>query len=722
MDQASAPRLDLTTLQSQHVATLGRRVRELGQSCRDERQLAERVISSLYDALVRPEGGRALVLARLFVTERFADLEPPLQRFAEKLALEPLGDDAPCLTLLASRGYEAEWNDPAASHGHRAVPLADSAAPGRLPMLAALWRQLGLDLEHFEMLAPRLPSAPRVSGVVHVERAPDSPLLPQQRGFVVPYGVQSALGFGGVLPDGRVYVVALYSGVPVSEGVARSFELLGLHLELAWLEAAPTRFGDAAALARIRSAALQELLDVQEQHLVDWANALADSRDDERRRREEAARQREAEALEKNRKLERIQNAMLNVIEDLREAREGLERTVTERTEALREVNAELSAQNTHLQQQMAEREAILASLGVGLYGLDREGRCTFINPAGAELVGLPAAEILGRDMHALVHHTRPDGTPFPVEECPIYAAFRNGQSVRVSDDLMFRVDGTSYPAEYTSAPILTDGEVVGAVVVFADISVRKAWEERLRRKRHLLEVTNQALAASNEELEQFAYVASHDLQEPLRTITGHLQLLQRRHADALPPDASEFVDYAIDGARRMKELIESLLDYSRITTRAKSFRPVSLEEVLRDVREMLAAAIATSGARIEQPELPTVEGDPMQLRQLFQNLLSNAIKFAGDAPPRITLTAERIEGGWALSVADRGVGFDPKFAESVFRVFRRLQRTAPGTGIGLAICRKIVERHGGTIRAVSAPGEGATFHFTLLDAPPQDP
>ena len=217
-----------------------------------------------------------------------------------------------------------------------------------------------------------------------------------------------------------------------------------------------------------------------------------------------------------------------------------------------------------------------------------------------------------------------------------------------------------------------------------------------------------------NRELEQFAYIASHDLQEPLRTVSGYLQLIEQRYGDALDADAHDFIRFAVDGAARMQELIEALLSYSRVTSREAVIRPVALDAVIDDVLRGLDRAVHEAAATIVRSALPTVHGDRVQLGQLFQNLIGNALKFRGDAPAHVTIAAHRDADHHVITVSDRGIGFDGRHAERIFAVFRRLQRKYPGTGIGLAICKKIVTRHGGTIRAWSSPGQGASFQLCL--------
>ncbi|WP_126665023.1 PAS domain-containing sensor histidine kinase [Haloterrigena salifodinae] len=241
---------------------------------------------------------------------------------------------------------------------------------------------------------------------------------------------------------------------------------------------------------------------------------------------------------------------------------------------------------------------------------------------------------------------------------------------------------------------------------------------ERQRYERQLGETVDE-LEASNERLEQFAYAASHDLQEPLRMVSSYLSLVENRYAADLDSEAEEFIAYAVDGADRMRQMIDGLLEYSRIDTQGEPFEPVDLEAVLEDVLTDLQMMIEESDAEITVDSLPRVRGDESQLRQLLQNLLSNAIEYSGDEPPRVEVTAQRCGRMWRFSVEDEGIGIDPDDADRIFRVFQRLhsREEYDGTGIGLALCRRIVERHGGEIWVESESGEGATFSFTLSRA-----
>ncbi len=277
-------------------------------------------------------------------------------------------------------------------------------------------------------------------------------------------------------------------------------------------------------------------------------------------------------------------------------------------------------------------------------------------------------------------------------------------------ESVMITKDDTRLPVEIIGKTMYS-GDRKLRVVAVRDISERKKAEARMRK-------TMEDLERSNRELEQFAYVASHDLQEPLRMVASYTQLLARRYGDQLDQDAHEFISYAVDGAERMQRLINDLLAYSRVGTRGKPFQETDCVRVLDRAIDNLQLLIDDTCAEIAHDRLPAVVADELQMTELFQNLLTNAIKFHGQVPPRVHVGAQRQDTGWLFSVSDNGIGIDPEYHDRIFVIFQRLHARDeyPGTGIGLAICKRIVERHGGRIWVESQLGEGATFYFTIPD------
>jgi PAS domain S-box-containing protein len=361
------------------------------------------------------------------------------------------------------------------------------------------------------------------------------------------------------------------------------------------------------------------------------------------------------------------------------------------------------------MEQLSQKNELILGAAGEGILGLDCQGNHTFINPAAAKMLGYEAAELLGLPSHNIWHHTKPDRSPYPEEECNICAAYRDGTVYCSSTEMFRRKDGTSFPVEYESTPMYEQERLVGAVLTFSDITERKQAEERMQ---HLLI----DLERSNSELEQFANIASHDLQEPLRMVSSYTQLLALRYEGQLDEKAKKYIDYAVDGAIRMQRIINDLLDYSRVGRRGNPIEITDINSVMGAAISNLDVMIKESKVVITNDDLPAVSADASQLVQLLQNLLANAIKFRGEDIPRIHVSVRADEREWIFAVRDNGIGIDPQHAERVFVIFQRLhtREEYPGTGIGLAVCKRIVERHKGRIWFESEPGKSTTFFFTI--------
>jgi PAS domain S-box-containing protein len=334
-----------------------------------------------------------------------------------------------------------------------------------------------------------------------------------------------------------------------------------------------------------------------------------------------------------------------------------------------------------------------------GMVMVNRDGKIILVNRETERLFGYSREELIGQTIDMLVPRATRAEHP---EHRANFFAHPQSRAMGAGRDLHGRrSDGTEVPVEIGLNPIETDdGMCVLASVV--DISARKRAEQELKR--------------SNEELERFAYVASHDLQEPLRTVASFVQLLERRYGATLDADAKDFIGFAVDGAKRMQQLIDDLLAFSRVGRLGGAFVPIAADVSVDISIENLGAAITESNAVIERGELPVVLGDATQLRLLFTNLIGNAIKFSGPARVVVRISAVRDGSFWRFSVSDNGIGIDSQYFERIFVIFQRLhlREDFAGTGIGLAICKKIVERHGGRIWVESEPGKGSTFSFTL--------
>ena len=347
----------------------------------------------------------------------------------------------------------------------------------------------------------------------------------------------------------------------------------------------------------------------------------------------------------------------------------------------------------------------IFESIGDGIIVTDLAGRIVEVNESSVLLHGYRSKEELsgknGADLIAV--QDRPKAAEV------LKQTFVSGNRGQLEYTALDK-DGREYDGEATAA-VLSDrsGEPAGLIFVERDVTERKQKEELLRS-------TVEDLERSNAELQQFAYVASHDLQEPLRMIASYVELLEEDYADKLDADANEFIKYAVEGATRMQEMIQALLEYSRVGTRGKPFEPVDCNEVLDQVLTDLQMSIEENDAVITRDHLPTVVADDIQLGLLFRNLISNAIKFRKEEPPHVHISARDQGKDRLFLVRDNGIGIELEYRDRIFVIFQRLhdREEYPGTGIGLSVCKKIVERHGGNIWVESEPGQGATFNFTV--------
>ncbi|MBN2169037.1 MAG: PAS domain S-box protein [Actinobacteria bacterium] len=378
---------------------------------------------------------------------------------------------------------------------------------------------------------------------------------------------------------------------------------------------------------------------------------------------------------------------------------------------------------NTALQESEGRFRAVFESSTDAVLIIGSNHRCLYINPAGVNALGYHQESLAGINLR--------EG----LKDCPAYLSkwldwsdevFNSQKPLYVEDER--DAGGVDLFSELRLFPIRnTAGEVFAVGIIYRDVTERKIAERELKRyQTHLEEIVEEHttrlqdtlddLERSNAELEQFAYIASHDLKEPLRMVSSYIQLIAKRYRGKLDPDADEFIDYAIDGARRMQDLIDDLLAYSRVGTRGGTFERVDTEMILSRAKGNLENQIAETEAVINNDPLPVVFGDMSQLVQLFQNLLGNAMKFKGNRRPVIRISARPKGDFWEFSVTDNGIGFEPKFKDRIFTLFQRLNAKGKygGTGIGLAVCARIVLRHGGEIWAESELDEGSIFYFTL--------
>ncbi len=346
-----------------------------------------------------------------------------------------------------------------------------------------------------------------------------------------------------------------------------------------------------------------------------------------------------------------------------------------------------------------------------GMVLIDAEGRIVLVNAQAERLFGYTREELLGQSIEMLVPEKYRRGHLRHREG--FFAEPRTREMGAGTELPGRRKDGTEFPVEISLSPLETE-EGVWATAAVRDVTERKAFERQLADYA-------ENLKRSNRELEQFAYIASHDLRAPLRSLIGFSQLLQQRHAGRLDGEALEFLGYITQSAKQMQSLIDALLEFSRVSRTEQVFVPVDCEGVLSRVVHQLRALIDSRNAQITHAPLPTVLGVEHEIVQLFQNLVTNALKFQPGPQPRVEIDVQAEGGFWHFTVADQGIGIAREYHDRIFQIFQRLHPTEEyeGTGVGLAICKKIVEHHGGRIWVDSEPGKGSIFHFILRSAPP---
>jgi PAS domain S-box-containing protein len=351
----------------------------------------------------------------------------------------------------------------------------------------------------------------------------------------------------------------------------------------------------------------------------------------------------------------------------------------------------------------------MFASMRDGIVLTDVVGNVVEVNDAAVSMHGYASKEeLIGRNGIELVAERDRKRV---VEEAMKQSKGESAKGL-VECHALLRADGTDFESESARVMLLDSrGKPSGFLAVERDVTERRQMEEKLQH-------TMEELKRSNTELEQFAYVASHDLQEPLRMVSSYVQLLARRYKGKLDKDADEFIEFAVDGSGRMQAMIQALLTYSRVGTKGKPPEPTDCEVILGHVLKNLQAALTESGAEVTHEPLPVIMADGVQMVQLFQNLIGNGIKFQEEGvKPKVHISVEDNSNDWVFSFRDNGIGIDPQYQDRIFVIFQRLHGKTEykGTGIGLAVCKRIVERHGGRIWVESEPGKGATFKFTIL-------
>ena len=488
--------------------------------------------------------------------------------------------------------------------------------------------------------------------------------------------------------------------------MARPREEIRRHFDTGTRVLAPALLGGAGfifgliAAANQRRKAVIKILESKEQELRRSATALQ-RQISENLSLDKQMSKGQAEGELKRAALE-TSNAQLRAeLEYLKKAERAFSQRRQELESSKTVLELHVEERSQELQRLQRRFELILNSAGEGICALDLAGRATFVNPAVGRITGWPSNELIGKTEREIFGEN---------------GAENETTLTRTAGERMFyRKDGTCLPVEFVKTPINENGLMIGAVLIFKDITERKRVEETIAQKAD-------ELTRSNAELEQFAFVASHDLQEPLRKIQAFGDRLTLKIGSAIPQEAKDYLQRMQNAAARMSTLINDLLTFSRVFRRTDPFVSVDLAAVARGVLSDLEVRIEKSGAVVDVGELPTLDADPMQMHQILLNLVSNALKFQPPGgKPMVIIRSRKFSTGSGephceISIQDNGIGFDEKYMDKIFAVFQRLhgRNEYEGTGVGLAVCRRITDRHHGTITARSQPGIGSIFTITL--------
>lgn len=754
-------KLNVRNLSIEEIFKLSHVIKEQCKDLPSMEEAAHMLMKIFYESIVSEEGKSAFVLARFFKTCPYSKLPGDVQQYVrEKNWQDTTNPETLYLTLLGTWGDLEAWRARSSSVNYKAFPVFDPDIFQKFPMMTAVFSQIG-----FNKILPTTPDKSILLderdekyGVFCVEKARGSKFIPKQNDFVEPYSIKSVFGFGGLYSSGNVYAVILFCRETVNRDCAKLFLSLNPAIKMATLE------HEIKGSLFIRKSPPPGVVDGEKS---EGASAITTTELDTWKNNFIVVHEKtialNAELgmannylLDTMEKLKYVNNSLQQEIKKREQAeqeiirrQETLEKTVAERTEELVNMNTVLHSEiamrritESALRESKEQFQMLLNSTGNALFGTDKAGICTFVNTSCMRILGYEhAGQIIGKNMHYLIHHTRKGGDSLPIEECRIQIALREGRGIQVDDEVFWRSDGSYIPVEYLSYPIFKDNSVIGAVVTFTDINRRKQMEMELENERNNLEKTvenrtkelrdllkkteeiNLCLEEANKAKSRFLSSISHELRTPMNAILGFTDLLLGQYFGQLNEKQTDYLKHIDENGKHLLILINDLLDMTKIDAGALRLEKteILLADFIHNSVTMMKNQFEKKGLQIKETiksGITMITVDPVKGKQIFFNLLSNALKYTPKGGLVEVRAAKKDDSCVKIEVIDNGIGIKAEELDNLFSEFYQVDRIRDenlgGTGIGLALTKRLVKLHGGEIGVQSESGKGSVFWFTL--------
>ncbi len=678
---------------------------------------AQELTRILHSSFVIEGEKNPFVLVRFFKSCSYRELPVNIKKYIhDKELKENLSEDNKYLTLLGSYGELDNWMERKLSVNYKAFPIHDEHMLAKFPMLSAVFEEIGLKLPHIKETDKSIliQDYHKQYGLFCVENAEGSKLIPKQEEFVKPYSVRSVFGFGGIYSTSNVYAVLIFSRERLNKKDARIFLSLNPAIKQTTLahEITGNIFGAEGKEKQISNDGLNDstlthIISPQHKIMLQQKKEIIDKEI----------------AISTSVELEMSNDYLLQMSETQKKLREQLQVQVREQTHELNESRKHLEdrvRERTHeLNESREQIQLLLKYSGEAVYGIDNNGSCTFVNDTCLDILGYEDEDqLLGKNMHDMIHHTREDGTHYPVEECCIYQSFRKNKGTHIDTEVFWKYDKTFFPAEYRSYPILKNNKIIGAVVTFNDITKRKKAEFKLNTAMEEAQRANKAKSV-------FLSSMSHELRTPMNSILGFAQLLDTDTSKSFTDFQKNSVTHILQSGNHLLELINKVLDLSGIESGMVkiSQERVEIDTAIKEIITNMETMAAESSIKVKyrtECDGQYIMADNTRLKQILTNLLTNAIKY-NKVGGSVTIWIESpTDKMLRVNIKDTGPGIAKEKHDALFEPFNRLgveSLNIKGTGIGLTITRKLVEMMDGSIGVESEVGKGTKFYVDFRRA-----